>query len=388
MDVVRALAELGADVDQAGSSGMTALMIASSSGQRGARGRRGGSGQVQTPCPSLTDSSTVALECGAVLLATGSAAGGFALARSLGHHVVGRYPSLFSFRLPPDDDDGTGINGGGGRSHSLLAGLAGVTLPSVELSIVSYGGGRGQEEEEQQTHPRHAQHGYPLLVTHRGVSGPAALRLSSFAAEELAACGYRGVLRLRPVAGLTLAHAREVLRAYATAHGSARVHGCGGGDGSDVAWGRRRRKGKARRGASSATHPSFGGALPRSFWDVLASRGTAGSAATVGAAIPAGTRWADCSKAQLEALAVTLAGGVRLPFRGKDANKEEFVTAGGVALGELRSMHCLESTRVPGLHFAGEMLDVDGVTGGFNFQACWTTGHNAGQAAARALLAE
>ena len=97
-------------------------------------------------------------------------------------------------------------------------------------------------------------------------------------------------------------------------------------------------------------------------------------------------RWADCSKPQLRGLAAVLSAGVVLPFRGKDANKEEFVTAGGVALREIRSMRTMESAIVPGLHFAGEMLDVDGVTGGFNFQACWTTGYNAGVAAAEGLL--
>ena len=66
---------------------------------------------------------------------------------------------------------------------------------------------------------------------------------------------------------------------------------------------------------------------------------------------------------------------------GKDTNKDEFVSAGGVALEEV-DLRRMESRLVPGLYFSGELLDVDGVTGGFNFQAAWTTGHVAGEAAA------
>ena len=63
---------------------------------------------------------------------------------------------------------------------------------------------------------------------------------------------------------------------------------------------------------------------------------------------------------------------------GKTTFKEEFVTCGGVTLGEV-DFHTMESRVVPGLHFAGEVLDVDGITGGFNFQAAWTTGFIAGR---------
>ena len=64
--------------------------------------------------------------------------------------------------------------------------------------------------------------------------------------------------------------------------------------------------------------------------------------------------------------------------QGKTTFKEEFVTCGGVALGEV-DFKTMQSRVVPGLYFAGEVLDVDGITGGFNFQAAWTTGFVAGQ---------
>ena len=74
-----------------------------------------------------------------------------------------------------------------------------------------------------------------------------------------------------------------------------------------------------------------------------------------------------------------------VPVSGRREHKEEFVTAGGVDLGDL-DWSRMESRAAPGVHFAGEVLDVDGVTGGFNFQGCWTTGYVAGHAAAEALL--
>jgi hypothetical protein len=68
-----------------------------------------------------------------------------------------------------------------------------------------------------------------------------------------------------------------------------------------------------------------------------------------------------------------------LPVTGKTLNKDEFVTCGGVRLSEV-SFKTMESRICPGLYFAGELLDIDGITGGFNFQAAWTTGWLAGKA--------
>ena len=71
----------------------------------------------------------------------------------------------------------------------------------------------------------------------------------------------------------------------------------------------------------------------------------------------------------------------RYAVQGKTTNKEEFVSCGGVRLREV-DFRTMESRIVPGLHFAGECLDIDGITGGFNFQAAWTTGHIAGASVA------
>jgi predicted Rossmann fold flavoprotein len=94
------------------------------------------------------------------------------------------------------------------------------------------------------------------------------------------------------------------------------------------------------------------------------------------AGIPDDLRLADLSRKQLLALRDSLH---RMPFQidGQTTNKEEFVTAGGVSLDEV-NFKTMESKLVPGLFFAGEVLDIDGVTGGFNFQNAWTTGWIAG----------
>jgi predicted Rossmann fold flavoprotein len=256
----------------------------------------------------------------AVMLATGSAPVGYALCRDLGLDVVAPIPSLFSFRL---------------EAGHALEGLQGVALRDCELSFA-----RAAPRREK----RITQRG-PLLVTHNGVSGPAALRLSSFAALELSECGYSGALRLAVVPGLTPAKARAVFRAHR----------------------------ESVSGKSLVKNSSPFETLPRRVWGALSAAATGDSA----------RRWADLRKEEEEALVRALTA-LELPFRGKDSNKDEFVTAGGVALSEIntRSMEA-KNDKLKGLYFAGEVLNVDGVTGGFNFQACWSGGHIAGEAAAR-----
>jgi len=92
------------------------------------------------------------------------------------------------------------------------------------------------------------------------------------------------------------------------------------------------------------------------------------------------TRWAAFTRAQSHALAQQLAQ-TEFFVTGKSLNKDEFVTCGGVKLGEV-NFKTMESKLCPGLYFAGELLDIDGLTGGFNFQAAWTTGYIAGHAMA------
>jgi predicted flavoprotein YhiN len=90
--------------------------------------------------------------------------------------------------------------------------------------------------------------------------------------------------------------------------------------------------------------------------------------------------WATVSKESLRALTTQICSG-EFPVKGKSMNKEEFVTCGGVRRAEV-NFATMESRICPGLYFAGEVLDLDGITGGFNFQSAWTTGWHAGRAMA------
>jgi predicted Rossmann fold flavoprotein len=92
------------------------------------------------------------------------------------------------------------------------------------------------------------------------------------------------------------------------------------------------------------------------------------------------TRWAALSRAAQQQL-IHILTQTEFVVTGKSLNKDEFVTCGGVQLAEV-NFKTMESRSCPGLYFAGELLDIDGITGGFNFQAAWTTGWLAGQAMA------
>jgi predicted flavoprotein YhiN len=101
------------------------------------------------------------------------------------------------------------------------------------------------------------------------------------------------------------------------------------------------------------------------------------------AGIARDTRWAALSRAAQHRLVQQLIR-TEFPVTGKSLNQDEFVTCGGVRLGDV-NFKTMESRICPGLHFAGELLDIDGLTGGFNFQAAWTTGWLAGKAMAAVL---
>jgi predicted flavoprotein YhiN len=91
------------------------------------------------------------------------------------------------------------------------------------------------------------------------------------------------------------------------------------------------------------------------------------------AAINGKLRWCDVPNKELNRLSSALCAYV-LPVQGKTTFKEEFVTAGGINTAEVNPQH-MESRKQPGLYFAGEILDVDGITGGYNFQHAWTSGY-------------
>lgn len=184
----------------------------------------------------------------------------------------------------------------------------------------------------------------PLLVTHWGLSGPAILKLSAWGARELAQREYRFPLTVNFAPELS----REKLREALT---TARAQ-------------------NPRKQLGTWCPLSQ---VPSRLWDRLLAA----------AKIAPTQQWAGLGNDALGALAAQI-GAAEFAVTGKSTNKEEFVTCGGVRLREV-DFKTMESKLRPGLHFAGELLDIDGLTGGFNFQAAWTTGYLAGQAMAASL---
>ncbi|GGF27276.1 BaiN/RdsA family NAD(P)/FAD-dependent oxidoreductase [Echinicola rosea] len=177
----------------------------------------------------------------------------------------------------------------------------------------------------------------PLLITHWGISGPVVLKLSAFGAKWLNEQMYHTNVHIRWRADMKEEEIREALRAYKHQHPKRKMHG----------------------------YPLFD--LPKRLWEhLLASAGISGS-----------LTWQECVKKQINILEQHIFCYI-LQVKGKTTFKEEFVTAGGIALNEVNPT-TMESRLVPNLFFAGEVLDIDGITGGFNFQAAWTTGYIAGQ---------
>jgi predicted Rossmann fold flavoprotein len=181
------------------------------------------------------------------------------------------------------------------------------------------------------------EHG-PLLVTHWGLSGPAILKLSSWGARALHDCDYKFTLLVNWAPQFNRESLRTILEQARTTNPKKQL----------------------------ATWCPLG--LPLRLWEKLLDA----------AGIKPATLWANVPGTALRALAAQVGVG-EFTVTGKSMFKEEFVTCGGVRLGEV-DFKTMESRLVPGLHFAGEVLDIDGLTGGFNFQAAWTGGWLAGRA--------
>jgi predicted Rossmann fold flavoprotein len=203
-----------------------------------------------------------------------------------------------------------------------LRSLPGISVSDVQLSV-----GKLRERG-------------PLLITHNGISGPAVLRLSAWGARILHQKAYRFSLRVNWLPELNEAELRTEFQS-------------------------RRQTEPTRRVNNSPI-----GAIPARLWEKLVSN----------AGIFPETTWTSLTRSGRNELIRQLRA-TELEVDGKSLNKEEFVTCGGVRLREI-NFKTMESRITPNLYFAGELLDIDGITGGFNFQAAWTTGWIAGHAMA------
>lgn len=242
-----------------------------------------------------------------IVVTTGGAPKGLPFLEGLGLDLVPPVPSLFTFTVP----------------DPALRSLMGLV---VEASIGLTGTSFKAEGA--------------LLITDWGLSGPATLKLSSYAARHLAEKGYKGNIWVNWLNANENA-VREQLQETASNNPKKQV---------------------------STTH-----LLQARLWNHLLAK----------AGLRPDIRWAELGSKGLNRLVAILTAD-SYPLSGKSKFREEFVTAGGVALSNINP-NTLECKKHPGLYFAGEVLDIDAITGGFNLQAAWSTGYVCAQSIVKSL---
>ena len=256
--------------------------------------------------------------CDRLLLTTGSSPTGYRIAKALGHQLETPVPSLFTFNIADK------------RLHQL----SGVAVNPVTMQLRVGGANKRELKALKQTGP--------LLITHWGLSGPAVLKLSAWAARLLHATKYRADVVINWLPAVKQDQVRSELQQTKMTNAKRAI----------------------------ATYSPYA-PISKRLWQYLLDR--------IG--IESTLTWANLSKKQLNRLVQELTQGT-YTMTGKGVFKDEFVTCGGVCLKEV-NFQTMESRQCEGLYLSGEILDVDGITGGFNFQNAWTTGWLAGQSIGR-----
>ena len=256
--------------------------------------------QVAEPVESASDRR---FSADIVIVTTGGSPkpSGLGILDGLGLELVPPVPSLFTFNLP------------GSPIRELMGTVVGNASASLTGTKFKSSG--------------------PLLITHWGMSGPAILKLSSYAARYLAENEYSATLSVNWFGDAGEQDVRDRITALSKDSPQKQILN---------------------------THPSE---LPSRLWNYLISK----------CGIREDARWAELGSKGMNRLVNTLIND-EYQIRGKSRFKEEFVTCGGVALSNI-NLNTLESKTHPGLYFAGEVLDVDAITGGFNLQAAWSMGY-------------
>lgn len=218
--------------------------------------------------------------------------------KNLGHEIIKPIPSLFTFNNP----------------DKQLASLMGVAVPQAEVRIAG---------------TKFCQHG-PVLITHWGLSGPAVIKLSAWAAVYLHEKNYTFTALVNWTGKPELEVRQHLMKL---------------------------KQNSSKK--SILTNPEF--ELPKRLWEALC----------ILAGVEEGKIWVEVPHKIINRL-IELLYACSFAIKGKTTFKEEFVTCGGVSLSDI-DFSTMQSKKVSGLYFAGEVLDVDGETGGFNFQSAWTT---------------
>eukprot|EP00550_Attheya_septentrionalis_P009367 CAMPEP_0198297028 /NCGR_PEP_ID=MMETSP1449-20131203/35064_1 /TAXON_ID=420275 /ORGANISM="Attheya septentrionalis, Strain CCMP2084" /LENGTH=499 /DNA_ID=CAMNT_0043997825 /DNA_START=26 /DNA_END=1525 /DNA_ORIENTATION=- len=271
-----------------------------------------------------------------IIMATGSSPKGHELVKELGHTIIKPVPSLFTLSAKHQVKEG-----------GIFNGLSGVSVPDAIVSFkVAVPGKKKKKIFSQEG---------PLLITHHGLSGPAALRLSAFAAREFHDENYRGdvFVHWAPHLGTAEEIEEALWQITITSPKRAVSSGC-----------------PLFTSQLESQTESPSSSIPKRLWAAFAFE----------SGFDKNTIWSEAPKKKVRVLSRLISEFV-VDMTGKGVFKEEFVTAGGISLKEI-DMKQLESKKCSGLFCCGEVLDVDGVTGGFNFMNCWSTGYIAGNSAA------
>ena len=221
----------------------------------------------------------------------------YAFLKKMGHTIDELIPSLFTLNLP----------------QSNIKELMGLSVKNGTVKVIG---------------TKH-QYSGPILITHWGLSGPAVLKLSAFAAEDFFKLNYHSGISINWTNHLNEEYIKEILAINVYAK------------------------------ALVINSSMFD--IPKRLWEFLVLKSD----------IQVTKPWNELSKKQLNKLAQTLSHDV-YNMQGKTTFKEEFVTAGGINLKEI-NFKTMESKIIPGVFICGEVLNIDGITGGFNFQNAWST---------------
>ena len=216
-----------------------------------------------------------------------------------GHSIQVPVPSLFTFNIP----------------QNQIVSLMGISVENATVKVV---GSKLQQSG-------------PMLITHWGLSGPAVLKLSAWAARELAQKDYHFTIHVNWLPAYNENTLKDKIQQVRFEIATQKI----------------------------VNRNPF--AIPSRLWEYFLQQ----------CGIDADSRWADLPAKEQNKL-IKILCAQELDVKGKTTFKEEFVTAGGIQLSEI-DVNTMQSKIVPNLFFAGEVLDVDGVTGGFNFQSAWTT---------------
>ena len=264
-----------------------------------------------------------------IVLATGSSTKIWTLLEQLGHTIVTPVPSLFTFNI----------------NDSRISGIPGLST-NARIEILP----RQMKGKEINTQFRNRKSGAlnlisegPVLITHWGLSGPVILKLSARAARLLHEYKYRFRVRINWMPDY---HKEGLLSLF-----------------NEI----------KQVDPKKTIYKTKAIALPARLWGKL----------VIASDIAKDLKWADVSRKQLDRLGQFITAA-EFNVEGKSTFKEEFVTAGGVDLKEV-NFKTFESKILPGLYFAGEVLNIDAVTGGFNFQNAWTGAYIAAQSIAKSL---